>query len=145
MKQIIYTKSVEIRMDTDVLVVGGGAAGVTAAVAAARAGKQVLLVETNGAFGGVGTTGLVPAFAPFTDGEHQLCAGIGGEIRAGVSRHKPIEAYWTPIDAEELKLAYDRIVVGAGVQVLFFTTVVDAVAVGGHIDYVLLSARRGMT
>ncbi len=144
MEQITYQKSIETRIVTDVLVVGGGAAGVTAAVAAARAGKRVLIVETNGAFGGVGTTGLVPAFAPFTDGERQLCAGIGGEIRAGVSRHKPIETYWTPIDAEELKLAYDRIVTGAGVQVLFFTTVVDVVATDGHIDYALLSSRTGL-
>ena len=57
---MIYQKELPVRMHVDIVVAGGGAAGVSAAVAAARMGRQVLLVESGGALGGVGTTGLVP-------------------------------------------------------------------------------------
>ena len=50
---MLYQKQIETRYETDILIVGGGAAGVAAAVAAARMGKKVLLVESNGCFGGV--------------------------------------------------------------------------------------------
>ncbi len=96
---MIYSKKLEIRYTPDVLVTGGGASGVAAAVAAARLGKSVLLCESGGCFGGVGTTGLVPALAPFTDGENLLCAGIGAEIRSHISRSVPISTYWTPLVA----------------------------------------------
>ena len=48
-----------INYQTDLCVVGGGMAGLTAAVSAAREGAKVLLVEKNGFLGGVGTAGLV--------------------------------------------------------------------------------------
>ena len=51
-----YTKNLEIRYHADVMVIGGGPAGVVAAIAAARRGKKVLLVEATGALGGLGTT-----------------------------------------------------------------------------------------
>ena len=63
------------------MVVGGGPSGVAAAVTAARLGKKVLIIENNGCFGGVGTTGLVPSFAQFTDGKDFLVGGVGKEIR----------------------------------------------------------------
>ena len=62
---MLYQKQLETRYQADVLVVGGGAAGVAAAVAAARMGQKVLLCEAGGCFGGVGTSGMVPSFAPF--------------------------------------------------------------------------------
>lgn len=141
---MIYQKQLEIRYETDVLVVGGGAAGVAAAVAAARMGRNVLLVEAQGCFGGVGTSGMVPSFATFTDGVNQLAAGIGGEIRSNVSRHVPVSQAWTPIQTEELKREYDRIVSESGVNFLFFTTVADVVAADGHVDYAVLTSRTGL-
>ena len=141
---IQYTKTLPVRMDVDVMVAGGGASGAAAAVAAARMGKSVLLAEAGGALGGVGTTGLVPAFATFGDGVHVLSAGIGMEIRRAVSRNIPLDRYWTPIDAEELKRTYDTITTEAGVKVLFFTTVCDVLTTGGHIDGVVLTSRTGL-
>lgn len=88
-----YTKNLEVRYHADVMVIGGGPAGVTAAVAAARRGKKVLLVEATGALGGLGTTGMVPAFAPFSDGVNMLCSGIGLEIRKQVSKQFQPETY----------------------------------------------------
>ena len=141
---MIYQKQLEIRYETDILVIGGGAAGVAAAVAAARMGRDVLLVEAQGCFGGVGTSGMVPSFAAFYDGANLLSAGIGAEIRGHVSRHIPITQAWTPIQAEELKREYDRIVTVSGVNFLFFTTVADVVVSGGHVEYAVLTSRTGL-
>ena len=125
---MLYQKQIDVRYTADVLIVGGGAAGVAAAVSAARMGKKVLLCEANGCFGGMGTSGLVPAYAPFTDGENILAAGIGLEIRKNVSRNIPVETAWTRIDPEELKREYDRILTEAGVEFQFFTTLFDVLA-----------------
>lgn len=141
---MLYQKQIETRYEVDVLVAGGGAAGVTAAVAAARQGKKVLLCEANGCFGGVGTSGMVPSFAPFWDGKHMLCSGIGLEIRKNVSTHVPLEQYWTPVDPEALKREYDRILQEAGVDFLFFTTLCDVVTSGDHIEYALFTAQGGL-
>lgn len=53
----------------DVIIVGGGPAGCTAAIAAAREGAKTLLIEAMGQLGGMGTAGMVPAWCPFSDGE----------------------------------------------------------------------------
>ena len=139
-----YTKNLEVRYHADVMVIGGGPAGVTAAVAAARHGKKVLLVEATGALGGLGTTGMVPAFATFSDGVNLLCGGIGMEIRKQVSKQFPPETYWTPIEAEELKRTYDAIVQEAGVQVLFFTTLADVIVSGRRVECAVLTSKRAL-
>ena len=138
---MLYQKQIDTRYETDVLVVGGGAAGVAAAVSAARMGKRVLLCESNGCFGGVGTSGLVPAFAPFTDGLNVTCGGVGLEIRKNVSKNTPLETYWTSIYPEELKREYDRILTESGAEFLFFTTLCDVVTCGDHIEYALFTSR----
>ncbi len=141
---MIYTKTLKEKYNVDVFVAGGGAAGVCAAVAAARQGKKVFLAEAAGALGGLGTSGMVPAFAPFGDGVNVLASGIGLEIRKNVSKHLPLDTYWASIDAEELKREYDRIAKAAGVDFSFFTTVCDVVSSDGHVDYVVCCAKSGM-
>lgn len=141
---MLYQKQINTRYEVDILVAGGGAAGVTAAVAAARQGKKVLLCEAGGCLGGAGTSGMVPSFAPFWDGENMLCSGIGLEIRKNISKHVPLEQYWTPVDPEELKREYDRILCEAGVKFLFFTTLCDVVTSGDHIEYALFTSEGGL-
>lgn len=143
-KGVTYSRTVPLAHEADVFVAGGGPAGVCAAIAAARAGKSVFLAETSGAFGGAATAAYVPAFAPFRDGVRDIVGGIGREIRGQISANCPIETYWTPIDLEELKRVYDRLVTEAGVKYSFFTSVCDAVAKDGRIDHVILSCKRGL-
>lgn len=109
----------------DVIVAGGGPAGCTAAAAAAREGARTLLIEATGALGGMGTSGLVPAWCPFTDKEKIIYRGMAEKVlrdcMAGMP-HVPKDRYdWTPIDPERLKGIYDDLVTGHGADVLFNT------------------------
>ncbi len=70
-----------VRHRTQVLVVGGGAAGVTAAVAAARSGADTILVERHGTLGGLATGGLIALFLTLDDGAgHQVISGLCQEM-----------------------------------------------------------------
>jgi len=70
-----------VRHETDVLVVGGGSAGVAAAVAAARAGARVMLVERTGSLGGLASGGLILLLLTLDDGRgRQVVGGICQEV-----------------------------------------------------------------
>ena len=82
MEQINYNKHIDLYGAYDVVVLGGGPAGVCAAVAAARQGRKTLLVESTGMLGGMATNGLV---APFMttydrDGKEKTVSGLFDEI-----------------------------------------------------------------
>lgn len=65
----------------DVVVIGGGVAGVSAALASARSNKKTLLIESTYMVGGLATSGLVAFFLPIDDGEgHQISYGICEEL-----------------------------------------------------------------
>ena len=110
----------------DVIVVGGGPSGCAAATAAAREGAKVLLIESTGMLGGMGTSGLLNAWCPFTDKEKIIYRGIAErvflEAKKGVPHSKGND--WVPINTEYLKTVYDDLVTSEGVSVLFFSTMV---------------------
>ena len=76
------SRKVPIIREVDVLVVGGGMAGTSAAIAAGRMGLNTLLVEYFGCLGGNATTGFVNCFCGFFTETNlvQVVKGIGGEI-----------------------------------------------------------------
>ena len=81
-------------IECDVAVVGGGAAGIAAAIGASRAGARTVLIERNPYFGGQATNSQVTAYCGFfTRGENydQVVQGIGGEVL------KKLEDYGTNI------------------------------------------------
>ncbi len=76
--EIIETK---VTSECDVLVAGGGFAGISAALAAARQGKKVILLEKEYILGGLGTAGIVTIYLPLCDGYgHQVSYGIAEEL-----------------------------------------------------------------
>lgn len=112
----------------DVIVAGGGLAGVTAAVAAARQGADVLLLEQYGYLGGMATTASVNPFmaycAKYGEGEKfdwaQIAnAGIFLSIIEALKKLGGLHSNRITFHPEVLKLVLDRLVQQAGVQVLF--------------------------
>ncbi len=74
-------KKIAIGGEYDVIVAGGGVAGISAALAAARQGKSVLLLEKMFMLGGLATAGLVTIYLPICDGKgRQVSFGIAEEL-----------------------------------------------------------------
>ena len=75
------TREVIVKGEYDVIVVGGGIGGVAAAVAAARNGAQVILLEKQINLGGLATLGLINWYEPLCDGRgNQVVGGLGEEL-----------------------------------------------------------------
>ncbi len=115
-----------------IVIAGGGPTGAVAAIAAARAGADVLVVEQYGCLGGMATMGSVAPWMTFHDKQGvQTIKGIPEEIvqtlvREGASRgHVPDTmgetSTITPFDPEALKELYARLVIEAGGRILFHT------------------------
>lgn len=149
-----YTVALPTLADCDVLVIGGGSAGSSAAVAAARTGARVILVERYGFLGGTGAAVLDTFYGFYTPGkvEHKVVGGIPDEVVAGLDRHcvllKRPNTYGAgaglTYDPEILKLVWDELVRAAGVRVLFHTTFVDVLKDGNRVTGAVLGTKRGL-
>jgi hypothetical protein len=141
----------------DVVVIGGGPAGMTAAAAAARAGRSTLLVERYGFLGGAGTMGGLSTFCGLhakVHGEHrQVIHGLADEI---LERLVKLEGLNQPhltiadgilaqaFDISAYKLAADEMVVDAGARLLFHATAVGVVmADEDTVDAVIIESKSG--
>ena len=112
----------------DVLVCGGGPGGVCAAVAAARDGRKVLMIEQYGFLGGMATAGLVEPFMPYETGGKVINAGIFSEVCAGLEKNNGFgsELHKSATDSEVLKMVELDLCLDAGVDVLFHSFVFGA-------------------
>ena len=140
-------KKIPIVEDVDILVVGGGMAGVGAAVAAGRAGLKTLVIEYFGCLGGNGTSGMVNNFCGYTTSgpnKVQIVQGIGGEIhkmlfqRNGVSS---MESY--TFNPEILKMVLDEEAAEANVKPLYYTQFVDSIIENNVIKGVFIENKGG--
>ena len=137
MKTCEWKRTIPMETGYDVVVVGGGPAGTAAAVCAARLGARVLLIEATGCLGGMGTSGLVTAFDPMSDGKRMLVGGLMREIvetmydRGFLAPYITPECWhteyhrWVPFSAEGLKVVLDELVVDAEVETRFFSKLID--------------------
>ena len=152
-----------VRDRCQVLVAGGGYAGVSAALAAARGGADVLLLEREYMLGGLGTAGLITIYLPLCDGMgRQVSFGIAEEllrlcVRNGLEGELP-EAWFRAASVEERKngprfmarynpqlcaLELERLLLDAGVRLLYGTSVCDVVKDGARIASVLVENKSG--
>ena len=142
--EISYSKTLSLYTSADVFVAGGGPSGIAAAVSAARLGKRVVLVEQTGVLGGASILCMVAEFMTFDDGENFLSGGIGREVFDKFSFSHVYNRISYGIRYEELKRVYDELVLDAGVEVMFYTKIVDVIAEDGLVKYAVLSTPSGL-
>ena len=83
-------KNIKIIDEFDVIVVGGGIAGVAAAIAASRNNSKVCIVEKECSLGGLATLGLVWCYLPLCDGKgRQVIGGLGEELLKNSIKYGP--------------------------------------------------------
>ncbi len=158
-------QNVEMKYQTDVLIIGGGPAGVCAAIAAARMGVSTVLVEEGGFCGGMATRGLVGPFMTCynAEGKEMIIRGLFEEIvdrmvASGFAIH-PAEVMggtaftsWikvghdhvTPFEAEGLKLILDEMLMEAGVKVLYHTTFLQPIMDEKKITGAVVASKSGI-
>ena len=139
----------------DVIVAGGGPAGVSAAMAAARSGAKTLLIEANGSLGGTVTNGSLPAFCPFGNTDEPLIQGIGLEILEALRAETKLPSYyedspekplynWFPVDGEALKRILDDKVLSSGCELLLHAHFVGCETEDGVIRSVTVHTPGGL-
>jgi len=134
--QVAWKRRVPVRYECDVAIIGGGIAGVTSAIAAARSGARVLLVERFGVTGGNATVGGVGSFCGETAGQGAVFDDIvaGLEAFGAIAPYKPyVEKEARVFDPEILAVVLQELLLKAGVRLLLHTQFVDAAAKNGRI------------
>ena len=139
--------------ETDVLVVGGGAAGFAAAVSAARTGVKTMLVERYGYLGGLWTGGivLVVISTHATQGGQltQVVRGVGGELMDRLAKVQPGIVNYEPgkhnptSDPEATKFIMDQMITEAGVDIAFHCWATDVIMEGETIRGVVFESKAG--
>jgi ribulose 1,5-bisphosphate synthetase/thiazole synthase len=148
MTELHFHRTIPVRHEVDIFVAGGGPSGVAAALAAARLDKSVFVVEGQACFGGMGTSGLVPAFMRFTDGVNFLADGIGREVYTRLKQYSDLPddrpASSVSINVEALKRVYDDLMQESGVDFTFNTQVIGIQDAQDHITHAICAAKSGL-
>lgn len=140
--------------EADVVVVGAGSAGAVAAITAARAGADTLLVERQGYPGGTSTAVLDTFYGFYTPGSAaaKVVGGVPDDVVAGLSAYGPVIRRPNSFGAgtgvtyhpEHLKVVWDRLLADAGTRVLLHAFVQDADVVDGRVRELLVATKAGL-
>ena len=155
-------RKTEIVRSCDVLVAGAGIAGMAAAIAAARNGADVVLLEREYGLGGMATLGLVTIYLPLCDGAgEQLVFGLGEELLKLSILHGAEAAYpkaWlenstleeriahrymTQFNPHLFALAAEKLMTGLGITILYGSAAVAVAKDGSRISSVLIENKSG--
>jgi hypothetical protein len=137
----VRRKNIEIPISykTEILIVGGGPAGFSAAVTAAREGRNVMLLERGGYLGGMWTLGLV---SPFFDNAQK--GGLNQELREKLIQNNA----WGGLrdisfDHCQMILILDEITQESGVKMLLYTLAEEAIVENGKVKGVIAVTKNG--
>ena len=138
-------REIPVRAEVDVLVVGGGPAGIMAAQAAAADGLKVMLVESRGYLGGNLTIGL-PILSYLGRKGNQIIKGLPQKFvermqaYGAASDHRPCQLHvsLTIINPDEAKRVAFEIMEESGVEVLLYAFTVDAIREGDEVKGVII-------
>ena len=162
MNTITEVLKTPITQQCDVLVAGGGVAGIAAALAAARQGAKVCLIEKQFMLGGLGTAGLITIYLPLCDGEGtQVSFGIAEELlRLSICHgyEKDYPAAWMDGGSEEEKkkrrfqvrynpqlfaIAAEQLLLQEGVKILYGTSICSVSKEEDKITSVIIENKSG--
>lgn len=155
MKTVVdVSREIPVIAEPDVLVVGGGPAGIGAAVAAARSGARTMLIERYGFVGGNLTVAMVNPMFTFHDvNGRQVIRGVAGEVVERLVKLSASpghvtdltfdNASMTPFDPEGMKLILLDMLEEAGVELLLHTAFSDVLKENGRITTVMVESKSG--
>lgn len=145
----------KVESDYDVIVAGGGAGGIGAALGAARSGAKVCLIEKYGFLGGAATHSQVLAYCGFYQQGGEPVAAVGGAGRLVLDEmtkvgmdcqpfKSPTTGNWIVLlEPEGVKFALDRILAAHGVEVLLHSRVAAVTRTGKHLESVVVAGMDG--
>lgn len=148
-------KEIDIIDDVDVVIVGGGPAGVASATTVSELGLSTIIIEKNGFFGGANVGGYSATigglFNSTANGEvKQIVNGFAGrftgllEKRGGLVRHERFMHTWlSPHDPFVWKEVADYLINTAHVKTYFHTLFVDSIVDDGNIKYIIIENKDG--
>ena len=139
-----------VRLDVDVLVVGGGPAGIMAAVAAAQDGLSVTLIDSRSFVGGNMTIGL-PVLGFLGQKGNQIIKGLPQAFidrlkeKDGASEHRPCPLHMslTLVEPEAVKNEGLNMLIEAGVNVLLYTFSAGVIKEGNDLKGVIIESKSG--
>lgn len=161
MEQYVFSQKLNVKKNYDVIVAGGGVAGVAAAVSVAKRGKSVLLLEKSNILGGLGTLGLVNYFVPMCNGRgKQIIFGLAEkwlrasaeygydtipeEWKAGEPKNPTTARYYQQYSPYIFALQLTEEVKNAGVDLLLDCTATYPVMDGKHCTGVITDSKSGL-
>lgn len=149
MAEITYTKKIPAPEKYDVIVCGGGAAGIGAAISAARKGAKTALVEKLGFLGGMATAGYVNPMSEFAYNGRKVVGGVAWDFASrlvknggGLVEEPRCNVSFNP---EIYKLTACQMMSEAGVRCYMNTTLVDCKTDGNRITHVIIYNKSGLS
>ena len=150
----VYSKNLPSAAPYDVIVVGSGSAGATAAIAAGRGGARVLLLERLPFLGGTSTAVLDTFYGFYTPGTRSLkvVSGISEDVMSSLREYNSwLERPNThgagtgvTYHPEYLKVVWEKLVLAAGVEVLLNAQVIDVEAKDGRVSGLFVATKTGL-
>ena len=156
-------KQIPVYGEYDVAVVGGGIAGIAAALAATRHGAKTILIEKEFALGGLATLGLVTIYLPICDGNgRQVSFGIAEELlklsikhgyegrypkawieNASVEEKKAGQRYMVDYNGPTFMILAEQLLLKEGVEILYGTSVCATNVNGKKVDALFVENKSG--